>query len=399
MEHLATFGLDRDPFGCDAQLLWYFEAAGFADATQRLHRAALQAKGLCVVTGRGGVGKTMLVRHLLQALEEEVFDASMLVAVPGITDTRWLLSRWAQQLGVEAPSSDPATVLAQVYEQLAIVREDGRKAVLIVDEAQVLAERGILGDLRGLLNLEYEEKRLVTLVLVGTPALADAVANEPALAERVDLRLTIQPLHVKEVVGYLHHRIRAAGGNPAIFESSAVATLTKLCGGVPRRINALADDALYEAHRAGRVSATAADVERAAANLRDPNESVAAPAPASAPAPEAMPAAVRSERPDRVERAERAAGVERAAAAAPSPRRREAPASPVDSLFTDSEGEFELGEIVAEPTGRRAAAASPAVTALARGFDDEALPVGDDRDLRLDDSAELEDLFADIVDE
>lgn len=390
MEHLATFGLDRDPFGCDAQLLWYFESAGFADATQRLQRAVMQAKGLCVVTGRGGVGKTMLVRHLLQALEEEVFDASMLVAVPGITDMRWLLSRWAQQLGVEAPSSDPATVLAQVYEQLAIVREDGRKAVLIVDEAQVLAERGILGDLRGLLNLEYEEKRLVTIVLVGTNALADAIANEPALAERVDLRLTIQPLQGKEVVGYLHHRIRAAGGNPAIFESSAVTTLTKLCGGVPRRINALADDALYEAHRAGRVSATAADVERAAANLRDPNEVAA---PQSAPAPEAPAEPVRAERPDRGERAERAA------LAAPAARRREAPPSPVDALFTESASEFELGEIVAEPTGRRAAAASPAATALVRGFEEEAFPAGDDRDLRLDDSAELEDLFADIVDE
>lgn len=396
MEHLATFGLDRDPFGCDAQLIWYFEGAGFADATQRLQRAAMQAKGLCVVSGRGGVGKTMLVRHLLQALEEDVFDASMLVAVPGITDMRWLLSRWAQQLGVEAPSSDPATVLAQVYEQLAIVREDGRKAVLIVDEAQVLAERGLLGDLRGLLNLEYEEKRLVTLVLVGTPALAEAIAGEPALAERVDLRLTIQPLHVKEVVGYLHHRIRAAGGNPAIFESSAVSTLTKLCGGFPRRINALADDALYEAHRAGRVSATAADVERAAANLRDANEAPAPAAPsafvpATAPAPEPA----RGERAERAERAERVAAV----AAAPSPRRRETPQAPADSLFTESEGEFELGEIVAEPTGRRGGAASPAATALVRGFEGEAFPVGDDRDLRLDDSAELEDLFADIVDE
>jgi type II secretory pathway predicted ATPase ExeA len=367
LDHLATFGLNRDPFGCDSQLVWYFEAAGFVDATQRLRRAALQAKGLCVVTGRGGVGKTMLVRHLLQALEEDVFEASMLVAVPGITDMRWLLSRWAQQLGVEVPSSETATLLAQVYEQLAIVREDGRKAVLIIDEAQVLDERGALAELRGLLNLEYEEKRLVTLVLVGSPSLADTIAAEPALADRVDLRLALQPLHGKEVVAYLHHRIRAAGGNPAILESSAVASLTRLCGGIPRRINALADNALFEAHRAGRVSATAADIERAAADLGAPESPMAAPAHPGISASDANLSGVRSER---------------ISPPAVAPRRREEPLGG---------GDFELGEVVAEPTGHRLAL--PAEDEIGFGATEHG------HDLRLDDSSELEDLFADIVDE
>jgi type II secretory pathway predicted ATPase ExeA len=386
VEHLTTFGLNSDPFGCDSQLLWYFEGAVFASATQRLHRAAMQAKGLCVVTGRGGAGKTMLVRHLLHALEDEVFEASMLVAVPGVTDMRWLLTRWAQQLGVEAPSSEIATVLAQVYEQLAIVREDGRNAVLIIDEAQVLAERGMLAELRGLLNLEYEEKRLVTLVLVGSPALAEALGAEPALRDRLDLRVAIQPLQPREVVGYVHHRIRAAGGNPAIFESSAVASLTKLCGGLPRRINALADGALFQAHAAGRVSATNADVERAAAELDlDPEPEVSQAASGFALEGSPITHALRS--------AERAAP-------APTSRRRE-PASlpPAESVLADSE--LELGEVVAEPSGRRGAAHATVALPMSRGFDDVPDLGAPDhgRELRLDDSAELEDLFADIVDE
>jgi len=386
VDHLATFGLDRDPFGCDAQLIWFFDGAGFVSATQRLHRAATQAKGLCVVTGRGGVGKTMLVRHLLQVLEDEVFEASMLVAVPGITDMRWLLTRWAQQLGVEAPSGDLATVLAQVYEQLAIVREDGRNAVLIVDEAQVLAERGILAELRGLLNLEYEEKRLVTVVLVGSPALAEALSIEPALRDRIDLRLSIQPLPAKEVVGYVHHRIRAAGGNPAIFESSAIASLTKLSNGLPRRINALADHALFEAHRAGRVSATSTDVERALQELDDSPEATASPQPASAGA-ESLAAPARPER----------------ALAGAAPARRREPAAAMEPLFAEAHAELELGEIVAEPIARRASATHnvTAVMPAARGFDEHADFGAPEqgREVRLDDSGELEDLFADIVDE
>ncbi|HEY8123080.1 MAG TPA: AAA family ATPase [Myxococcota bacterium] len=378
MEHLATFGLDRDPFGCDAQLIWYFDGAGFAAATQRLHRAATQAKGLCVVSGRGGVGKTMLARHLLQTLDEEVFEASLLVAVPGVTDMRWLLTRWAQQLGVEAPSNELATALAQVYEQLAMVREEGRNAVLIVDEAQVLVDRGLLAELRGLLNLEYEEKRLLTIILVGSPALADAVAAEPALAERVDLRITIQPLQPKEVEGYVRHRIRAAGGNPAIFESSAVASLMRLCGGVPRRINALADDALYEAHRAGRVSATAAHVEHAAAELgigaADGIEAQPQAAPLAGP-----PASVRADR---------------TPAAPPPMKRRES--TPSESPFETSAEELDLGDVVAEPTGRRSAVASATVIMSGPLADAGA---GATREFALDDTSELEDLFADIVDE
>jgi hypothetical protein len=310
------------------------------------------------------------------------------VALPGITDMRWLLTRWAQQLGVESPSSEPATALAQIYEQLAIAREDGRNAVLIVDEAQVIAERGFLAELRGLLNLEYEDKRLVTLVLVGTPKLAEAIAAEPALADRVNLRLSIPPLQTKEVEGYLHHRIRAAGGNPAIFESSAVKAVTRLCGGIPRRINELADNALFEAHLAGRVSATAADVERAAASLE------VEPAAEAPPVPDAVAPA----------RADVSAGarVERSAAlqAAPAPRRRDAPAA--EPLFGD-EPEVELGEVFAEPNHRRAAVTMliPEIEPISASEDEGEYAVGQSsgRELRLDDSGELEDLFADIVDE
>jgi type II secretory pathway predicted ATPase ExeA len=294
MEHLATFGLTRDPFSSNPELGVTFKSQGFQDATRRLERAALQGKGLCLVTGRGGVGKTMLVRHLLESLEEEAFEACMLVPVPGITDTRWILTRLAMQLGVEEPETESSRLLGQVYEQLAIVREDGRTPVLILDEAQVLADQGLLADLRGLLNLEYEERRLLSIILVGLPELGRAVARDPALADRVDLRVSLQPLTEEESGQYVAHRIRVADGNPAILESAAVACLTKWGEGVPRRLNTLADNALFEAHLAGRVSATPEDVDRAAAELlqdsvpEDGSDAVAAP-PRMAASPVAAP--------------------------------------------------------------------------------------------------------------
>jgi type II secretory pathway predicted ATPase ExeA len=343
VEHLSTFGLTRDPFANEPQLDLFFESGSARDTAARLRRAAQQAKGLVVLTAPGGLGKTMLVRQVLDGLEEELFEACLLVPVPGVSDGAWVLDRLARQLGIESPASDRAALLAEVYERLAIVREEGRHSVVILDEAQVLVEQGVLVELRGLLNLEYEERRLLTLVLVGLPTLARAVAEEPALADRVDVPLHVAALTTDESSRYLTHRIRAAGGNPAILESGAVAALVKWAGGSPRRLNGLADAALFEAHLAGRVSATAADVERAAAELELPAPELSRAPAEAAPAPQPPPR--------EGQRAPVAAAPARRAAPARAlpPTQKLAPARELDAVFEDAEA-IELEEVVATGT-------------------------------------------------
>jgi type II secretory pathway predicted ATPase ExeA len=439
VEHLSTFGLTRDPFANEPQLDLFFESQSVREAAARLRRAAQQGKGLIVVTGAGGLGKTMLVRHVLEGLEEEVFEPCLLVPMPGVSDGGWVLDRLARQLGAESPAKERGAVLTEVYEKLAIVREEGRHAVVILDEAQVLAEQGVLRELRGLLNLEYEERRLLTLVLVGLPALAHAVANEAALAERVDVPIRLAPLSADESARYLTHRIRAAGGNPAIVESSAVAALVKWGGGVPRLLNRLADAALFEAHMAGRVSATAADVERAAAELelRQPDGSLPVAEPRARPAP----AARRPEPPKKPFAPEPV----RAASPPPAPPRR-APPSPavtrpvlvatppaaptkrsasrdLDAIFEEADAAVELEEVVAIGTDPMRGAASETVAILGDAASLEAAfepisepdPEADAANalfaeddmadapaipLRGDDSnGDLDDLFADLVKE
>ncbi len=268
MEHLSTFKLSRDPFANDPQLAFYYESPVHQDAERRLERAVLQNKGLSLVTGAGGVGKTLLIRHFLEELAEEVFEPCMLIPIPGVSDGLWILDRFARQLGVEEPEADRQALMGQIYEQLSIVREDGRHTVLIFDEAQVLADQGLLGELRGLLNLEYEDRRMVSMILVGLPSLDSALKDEPALSDRVDVRIELKPLDFTYATQYLTHRIMSAGGNPAILEGAAQEVLYKMSRGVPRHLNSLADNALFEAHLAGRVSATAGDVEKAAADLQ-----------------------------------------------------------------------------------------------------------------------------------
>src|SRR4030095_7598084 len=133
-------------------------------------------------------------------------------------DATWVLSRFAAHLGVEEPAPDRAALLAQIYDQMAVVREDGRHVVLIIDESDVLAERGALGDLRALLNLEYEERRLLTLLRGGPNEIQETPARESGLAARVDVHVRLRPLDADAATQYLTHRVRRVGGSPAIID-------------------------------------------------------------------------------------------------------------------------------------------------------------------------------------
>jgi len=93
-----------------------------------------QGRGLILLTGPVGSGKTTVARALFESLEDEAFESRMLVVLRASADFGWLVTRLARELGVEEPAGEREALLLQVYEKLAIVREDGRHAVLIVDE-------------------------------------------------------------------------------------------------------------------------------------------------------------------------------------------------------------------------------------------------------------------------
>ena len=266
MEHLHHFGLGQEPFSNDPDLRFFFESGSHRDAQRRVERGLRQRKGLTLLTGEGGMGKTLLARRILDALEEEVFEAALLVMLPGAADATSILQRFARQLGCEAPAADRAGLLSQLYEQLAIVREDGRHAVLMIDDAQIMTPE-VFAELSGLLNLEYEDKRLLSMLFVGSPELDQLVQNDSSIMPRVDVRVRLQPLDMANASAYLKHRLDAVGASAAILPSAAMEALFKFGRGRPRLLNTLADNALFEAYLAGRSAIDAMDVERAAADL------------------------------------------------------------------------------------------------------------------------------------
>ncbi len=267
MEHLQHFGLSADPFRNEPLLSLFLETAPHRDGLRRLERGVRQAKGLSLLVGEAGAGKTMVLRRLLDSLEEEVFEASMLVVLNESADPGWMLRRFAAQLGVEGPAPEREALMAQIYDQLAVVREDGRHAVLLIDDAQALAAPGTRAELGALLKLEYEERRLLSVVLAGTARLESALAGDPVLAHRVDVKARLRPLDAAGAQSYLAHRLSKAGGRPEALDAGAVAALHELGGGLPGPMNTLADNALFEAFLCGRSRVTRVDVERAKRDL------------------------------------------------------------------------------------------------------------------------------------
>ncbi len=267
MDHLHHFRLSGDPFRNEPQLKAYFASDPHEGALRRLERGVRQGKGLCVLTGETGSGKTMLVRRLLECLEEEVFEASMMVVLDAAADANWMLKRFARQLGVEDPAPERESMIAQIYDQLAIVREEGRQPVLIIDDAHALAKRGALAEVCSLLRLEYEDRRLLSLVLAGQEILDRSLSADPSLAHRIDVRAALGALDLDAASGYLAHRVRQAGGDPDILDRAAVIALHEFGRGYPGLINTLADNALFEAFLCGRNRMTRIDVERAHRDL------------------------------------------------------------------------------------------------------------------------------------
>jgi type II secretory pathway predicted ATPase ExeA len=209
----------------------------------------------------------MVVRRLLECLEEEVFEASMMVVLDGAADASWMLKRFVKQLGVEDPAPEREGMIAQIYDQLAIVREDGRQPVLIIDDAHALAKHGALAEVCSLLKLEYEDRRLLTLVLAGPVDLDQSLSADASLAHRIDVRVELASLSPEAAAGYLAHRVSQVAGNPGIIDAGALAALHELGRGYPGLMNTLADNALFEAFICGRNQMTRVDVERAHRDL------------------------------------------------------------------------------------------------------------------------------------
>lgn len=267
LDYLQHFGLDREPFGNDPLPGFHFESPALVAAERRLVRGPAQGKGLTVLIGGHGSGKTTLLHRLVDALPQNRFDAAVLVLSGRSVEPVAFLQRVARLFGVAAPAEDRSALLGQLAGRLMQIQERGLRAVAVIDEAHLLDHESVLQEIRGLLNLEGERGRALSVVLSGLPALEDRLRAFPGLLHRVDVQVRLECFDAATSARYLTERVAFARGKAEILHPAAVQALHELSGGVPRALNTLADNALFDAFLAGRGAIAVEDVERAAASL------------------------------------------------------------------------------------------------------------------------------------
>lgn len=247
MSYLEYFGLNMEPFSNVAMGKFYFSSQRHTKAITKLTYAVNSMKGLALLVGSIGAGKTTIARRFLDSLPEDKYEAGLIVMVHSSVSADWMLKKIAHQMGIEDTSPDKLRLMGQLYERLLAIHESGKKAVVLIDEAQMLQTKEIMEEFRGLLNLEVQEGKLITFVLFGLPEIDQNLRLDEPLAQRVAIRINLEAMDFKETSEYIQHRMSSAGSSLIPFTDEAIVMIYRHSGGTPRLINAICDNALLEA--------------------------------------------------------------------------------------------------------------------------------------------------------
>jgi len=248
MDYLQYYRLKEHPFSNVVDNRFYFDSSQHREALLKLKYAIDTKKGLAVVIGDIGAGKTTLARRLLDDLSEDIYEATLLVVIHSSVSSEWLLRKFAIQLGVKEIKEDKVEILGQIYRRLLEINKSGKVAVLLIDEVQMLKSREIMEEFRGLLNMEIPEGKMINLILFGLPELEDVLSLDEPLKQRVAIKVSLRPLSEEDTIEYIRHRLHIAGGGDGLFLDGALKEIYRYSMGIPRLINTICDNALLEGY-------------------------------------------------------------------------------------------------------------------------------------------------------
>lgn len=247
--YTSFFGLHEKPFSITPDPRYLYLSERHAEALAHLLYGITESGGFIQLTGEVGTGKTTVVRSLLEQLPGGTDVA--LVLNPNLSPREFLLAI-CEELRVELTVHDrqsPKAIVDALNARLLDAHAIDRRVVLIVDEAQNLSPE-VLEQIRLLTNLETAKRKLLQIILIGQPELRLVLDRNDLrqLAQRITGRYHLEPLDREETRSYVGHRMQVAGGHPEIFSRSAIATIYRAAGGVPRLINVISDRALLGAY-------------------------------------------------------------------------------------------------------------------------------------------------------
>ncbi len=250
--YLDFYNLREFPFAITCDERFFYESPTHAEALANMMYTVQQRKGMVLVTGEVGAGKTFLGNMLGSRLGPGCLTVTVVNPPQSPKQlVRALARRAGMNVGVTA---DKLSLLEGLRQHLVRLQNRGRLVALVLDEAQDFTP-GSLEEVRLLWNWEHNGVRLIQMVLIGQPNLRDRLQDpkwEP-LRQRIVLSYHLNGLSAEETAAYVEHRLRVAAGNGCLaeFDPAAIADIHAATDGIPRLINILCDNALLVGYAKG----------------------------------------------------------------------------------------------------------------------------------------------------
>jgi general secretion pathway protein A len=249
MSYFKALGLEKEPFSTSPDPEFFYHSNSHETALKRLEIAIRLRRGLCLIFGDVGTGKTTLSRKLLKAFQDENNFIFHIILDPSFKSEFQFLFSLVKMFGI-VPDFKSTIDFKEALEKYLFQKgvEENKTIILLIDEGQKITPEN-LEVLRTLLNYETNEYKLLQLVIMSQMELLPRITRIRNFMDRVALKYTINPLDESETRAMVDFRLKQAGynGRSSLFKDEAIKLIYQQTQGYPRRIAALCHDALEAA--------------------------------------------------------------------------------------------------------------------------------------------------------
>jgi len=263
---LAFYGLNQQPFDVTPDPAYLYRSRVHREAFEAISQGIENLRGFVALVAEPGMGKTTLLNKLMEELNA---SARVVFLFQTQCNSTELLRHLLTELGVEHDGADVVAMHKVLNQALFEEMLQGRRFVLIVDEAQNLQD-SVLETIRLLSNYETTHSKLIQIVLAGQPQLVETLMRPGLvqLRQRIAVVANLEPLDATETAEYIEHRLRAAGSNDMpIFTRDAMARIAERSQGIPRTINNICFNAMLAGYMHRQLMIDTEIVKRVASKL------------------------------------------------------------------------------------------------------------------------------------